>query len=113
MIHTEGWAFLAALPSYSSSSAIDKELRELRESGDRYIQLAMRLTGAMCLCAVALIAAVFLEHPVLSQVAFVVVALAWGWKQASRDKFDKEWRRVCFLHGYTAAQLGKSPYPDG
>lgn len=113
MIHPVGWAFLAALPSYSSSIAIDKELQALRESGDSYLQLAMRLTGVMCLCAVALIAAVFLKHPVLSQVAFVVVALAWGWKQGSRDKFEKEWRRICFLHGYTAAQLGKPPYPDG
>ena len=113
MIHTEGWAFLAALPTSAACLAIEKELMGLRDSGDKHMQLEMRLTGVMCLCAVALIAAVFLERPVLSQVAFVVVALAWGWKQGSRDKFDKEWRRISFLHGYTAAQLGKSPYPDG
>lgn len=113
MIHSQGWAFLGALPSYAACLAIEQELMGLRDSGDSYMRLATRLTGVMCLCAAALITAVFLEHTALSQVGFVVAGLAWGWRAGTRDKFEREWRRISFLQGYTTAQLGKSPYPDG
>ena len=106
MIHPESWAFLTSLPRGAEALAIRAELDALRESGDRYMVVHQRLTGVLVLTALAAIAAVFADSTPLAQAAILVLAPTVVYGRWRRDDFEREWRRLCYLHGYSAGQLG-------
>ena len=98
---------MATLPRGVESNAIGAELVALRAAGECYLVVHQRVTGVLVLTAIAAIAALFTDSTPLAQAAIVAMIPAIVYGRWRRDDFDRDWRRMEFLRGYTAGQLGE------
>ncbi len=111
MISKGGWDFLCAMPQVVEAAEVAAELRQLQDKGDGYVTWMKRIGGAAFITLAAFAYAGATDHVPLAKVGFVtLVALhvVAGWVGTS---FQRNWRRLAYLDGFSAARCGRPPDP--
>lgn len=109
MISEGAWDFLRTLPELSRAIGVVSELESLEAAGDRYVARTKAFMGVAAIGAVAAFVSVATGHVVMAQATFVLAIAGAIYSSWDRDRFNGDWRRVAYLHGYVSGQNGDPP----